>query len=266
MVVNASNGAPLAGQVAIVTGGGKAPEEVNIGYAICAGLAQAGASVVIVDVNEAAAAESAQAIEAAGGRALAVKADISREAECTAAVDAALEAFGRCDVLVNSCGIVGPHVGLDGITEDALDVVMGVNLKGALFMTKSALPRMERGGAVVNLSTISATRPGGGVAYPVSKGALETLTKVTAIEGGPRQIRVNAVAPGMAWTPNAWREMPEERREEMRERFRASTLLGVEGTAEAVATAVVFLAWAPWISAQVLTVDGGGTLVRPNAG
>lgn len=253
----------LAGKVALVTGGGTSPGELNIGHAIGLELIAEGASVAVLDRDPEAAAHGAAALSARGGHAVPVLADVADERACAQAVEDVMAAFGRLDVLVNNCAIVGPSHGIDEVSEDAIDLVFGVNVKGPLFMTRHALKRLADGGSIVNLSSIAATRPGAGSVYPMSKGAVETLTRLTAVKAGPRGIRVNAVAPGTAWTPNAWRAMPEDRRKEARELFRRSSLLGVEGTASDVAAAVVFLAWAPWISGQVLTVDGGGSLMRP---
>jgi NAD(P)-dependent dehydrogenase (short-subunit alcohol dehydrogenase family) len=252
----------LEGRVAIVTGAGGTDEGVSIGRAIAVLLARHGAGVAVVDLNPDAADFTVKQIADHGGEACSVVADVTTDEGCEAAVATALETWGHLDVLVNNVGLTGPGAAVADIEVAVWDRLLDVNLKSTLLMSKFALPAMPTGGAIVNISSLSAFRPGVATAYAVAKGGVETLTRATALQYGSQGIRVNCVSPGPMWTPIVSRAYPPQEREERRERRRLQTALEVEGTGWDAAHAVLFFASdeAKWITGQVLTVDGGAGL------
>lgn len=251
----------------IVTGGGASPGRVaSVGEASARLLALAGARVVIADRDRAAAEETARRIVGADGQALAVEADLTVEAQCRDVVDRALAAFGRLDGLVNNVGVGAGAVAHQ--TEEAdWDFAMAVNVKTALFMSKHAIPAMHDGGAVVMLSTTAIRTPAASAAYSATKGALEGLTRQLAMQYGPDGVRCNAIRPGEVWTAMVDRHCDTEARAEALRAERAKrTALRREGDAWDIARLVVFLTGqgGRWITGQILTVDGGAELLRPN--
>lgn len=191
----------LSEQGALVTGGA-----LGIGQAIAFRLAEAGAGVLIADIDLAAAQETASQIEARGGRARAVRADVCRAEQVDEAVHAALAAFGRLDIVVNNAGIFPLQPVLD-VTEETWDRVLDINLKGAFLVAKAAAQQMVqagRGGRIINLASVDALHPNGmATPYNTSKGGTLMLTKGLAVELAPHAIRVNAVAPGGITTPGS---------------------------------------------------------------
>jgi NAD(P)-dependent dehydrogenase (short-subunit alcohol dehydrogenase family) len=252
--------------VAIVTGGGASPGRVpSIGEAVSRLLARRGVRVAIVDIDAGAAEAAVKAIEHEGGRAVAVVADLATETGCRDAVAATLAAFGRLDILINNLGVGAGDVPTR-TEEAAFDAVMALNVKSVLFLAKFALPHMTEGGAVVNLSTTAIDTPSASAAYSASKAAVEGLTKHIALQYGPQGVRCNAVRPGEVWTAMVDRGKSETEAAVLREARRARTALLTDGDAWDVARAVVFLAGpeSRWITGQVLSVDGGAQLIRPN--
>jgi NAD(P)-dependent dehydrogenase (short-subunit alcohol dehydrogenase family) len=196
----------LAGKVAIVTGGGAPDDGIGNGRAAAMLLARSGAKVLVVDIEREAAAQTVKMIEAEGGAALAHVADVSDEVQCKALVDAALTAWGRLDLLDNNVGIGGRGSVVD-TPSDLWRRVMTVNVDSMFYVSKHAIPAMIEtagGGAIVNVSSISALRPRGLTAYSTSKGAVIALTRAMAVDHGPQQIRVNCVAPGPIYTPRMY--------------------------------------------------------------
>jgi NAD(P)-dependent dehydrogenase (short-subunit alcohol dehydrogenase family) len=260
-------GRRFEGLTAVVTGGGASPGRVpSIGEAISRLLAREGARTAVLDVSAEAAAETVRRIEAEGGDAFALVADVTREAACREAVATILAKHGRLDALVNNVG-VGFGSAVPEVVEDEWDRAMAINLKGAVFMAKHAIPAMSQGGAIVNLSTTAIDTPAASAAYSASKAALEGLTKQMALQHGPDGIRCNAVRPGEAWTAMVDRNCKTEAdAERLRTERRRRTAMLAEGDAWDIAHAVAFLASpeARWITAQVLTVDGGASVLRPN--
>jgi NAD(P)-dependent dehydrogenase (short-subunit alcohol dehydrogenase family) len=257
--------AGLAGKVALVTGGGALDEGIGNGRAAALLLARAGARVLVVDRDQAAAERTAAMIEEGGGKAAAFAADVTRDADCAAMVAAALERFGRLDVLDNNVGIITGTRSVVEETEAEWERIMRVNVTSVMLASKHAIPAMiesGEGGTIVNVSSISALRPRGLTAYSTSKGAVITLTRAMAVDHAPDAIRVNCVAPGPMYTPLVYGQGMSE---EARERRRKAAPLAIEGTGWDVGNAVVFLASerARFITGQTLVVDGGVTLVGP---
>ena len=186
------------------------------------------------------------------------------EADCKHVVEATVMRYGKVDILHNNVGIDPGIVSVVDVAESTWDETMDVNVKSMMFMAKYAIPVMvqEGGGAIVNISSISALRPRGLTPYTVSKGAVIALTQAMAVDHAAQGVRVNCIAPGPVYTPMVAEGMTPERREQ---RAKASPL-GVEGTAWDIGYAALFLASdeARWITGQVLSVDGGTTLVGPS--
>lgn len=242
----------LAGRVALVTGGAR-----GIGLACATGLSRAGAAVVITDRLDREGAAAAQAIAAGGGKAAFVAADLSRTPEIARLIEEAGRAFGRLDILVNNAGIIS-EVPSEALTEEQWDRLMSVNLKAVFFVSQAVLPWMVRqgGGAIVSLSSLAA-RVGGIVTapdYATSKAGVIGLTRTLARQYGPKGIRVNAVAPGPIMT-----EMTRHWSEDVRREFIARIPLRRLGTAEDVASVVLFLAGpeSGYITGATIDINGG---------
>ena len=253
----------LSGKVAIVTGGGAAGDGIGNGRAAAILLARAGASVFVVDRKLELARRTAELIEAEGGTAAGHAADVTDEDACRELVERAIDSFGRLDLLDNNVGI-GSHGSVVDEPAEAWRRVMQVNVESMFLVAKYAIPAMvtSGGGAIVNVSSISALRPRGLTSYSVSKGAVIALTKAMAVDHGPQGIRVNCVAPGPVYTPMVFGGgMSDTARDQRRQ----ASLLGIEGSGWDIGNAVRFLLsdQARYITGQVLVVDGGTTLRGP---
>lgn len=256
--------AGLAGKVAIVTGGGAAADGIGNGRAAAILLARAGARVMVVDRLAEAAEGTVAMIEAEGGDAAALAVDVTDEAQCRDMVAQTMERFGRLDLLDNNIGI-GSRGSVVDEEPEIWRRVMQVNVETMFLAAKHAIPAMIEsgdGGAIVNVSSISALRPRGLTAYSVSKGAVIALTKAMAVDHGPDGIRVNCVAPGPVYTPMVYAGGMSV---EARERRRVASVLGIEGTGWDIGQAVRFLLsdQARYITGHTLVVDGGVTLTSP---
>lgn len=251
----------LAGKVALVTGAGSRGEGIGNGRAAAILLARAGANVALLDATPEWAEATAALIRDEGGTCLVVAADVTDAAQCAAAVDATLAAWGHLDVLVNNVGVGGPTGDAVEVDIDDWDRAMRINVTSMVLMAKYAIPAMRRlgAGAIVNISSVSGLRGGHpSLLYPTSKGAIVQLTRAMAAHHGPEGIRVNCIAPGMVYTPMvAMRGMTQAMREARRQR----SLLQTEGTGWDVGHAVVYLASddARWVTGIVLPVDAGAT-------
>jgi 2-deoxy-D-gluconate 3-dehydrogenase len=251
----------LSGRVAVVTGSGS-----GIGRAVARRLAQVGARVLCTDLTEDAAARTVALVEGDGGQARALAADVREPAAADRTVDAALEAWGRLDVLVNNAGIYPAAPVLDAeprLWED----VLAVNTMG-VFLTSRACARAMAGdgGAIVNLASKSAFQPTRGMAhYAASKGAVAMITKAMALELASLGIRVNAVAPGAILTEGSERAAAGLGRTDHRagrevvDAFRQRCPLGRQGEPDEIARVVLFLATpaSSYMTGSVVVADGG---------
>jgi len=241
----------FANKVVLVTGSAR-----GIGRRIAERFADAGAKVVICDLDQATVDEVARVI---GRGAVGIKANVTQTDEVTALVDKAVNDLGRIDIVVNNAGITRDTL-MMRMSETDWDMVLDINLKGAFLVTKSAgrVMMKQRSGRIVNISSvIGLTGNAGQANYSASKAGLIGLTKSAAKELAPRGITVNAVAPGFIET-----EMTAAMPEGARDAFMARVLVKRAGQGDDVASAVMFLASdeASYITGQVLTVDGGLTL------
>ncbi|HEV7762026.1 MAG TPA: SDR family oxidoreductase [Acidimicrobiales bacterium] len=255
-------------KVAIVTGAGSTPGPgIGTGKATAVVLAREGARVLLVDLYPERAEETRGLIEEEGGKAEVFAADVTQAAECAAMVQAAVDAFGTVDILVNNIG--RPAVGtVVDTTEDDWDLAFAINLRTAFLASKHAVPVMaaQGAGAVVNISSISALRGDGTVAYSAAKGGLSAMTVDMAYSHGRQGIRVNAIAPGHITTPMIHSVQGDGPEAAFRDRMRAEAgLLGTPGDGWDVAWAAAFLASdeARWITGVTLPVDSGVLSVTP---
>ena len=242
----------LAGRTAIVTGGGS-----GFGAAIAATFVREGAKVVIADIDGAAAERIAAALEGA----VAVKADVTSDADTGRMVAAATERFGRLDILVNNAGVSHWNQKLTEVSEADFDRVYAVNVKALYWAARHAVPVMaaQGGGVILNTASTAGLRPRPGLCwYNGSKGACILITKSMAVELAPQKIRVNALCPVAGETPLLAHfiggDTPENRA-----RFVGTVPLGRLSTPEDVADAALWLASdeARFITGVALEVDGG---------
>jgi NAD(P)-dependent dehydrogenase (short-subunit alcohol dehydrogenase family) len=256
----------LADKVAIVVGGGQTPgETIGNGRATAVLFAREGASVLVVDRSLAAAQETALQIASEGGSAFAHEADATSEAACAALIAHAVERWGRIDVLHNNVGIGGGDSGPAHLDEAAWDRILQVNLKSVVLPCKYVLPvmRRQRGGSIVNVSSIAAVCATPIVAYKVSKAGINAYTQSLAVGNAKHGIRANVIMPGLMNTPMAIegisRALGIAREDLIRQRDTQVPLLGKMGTAWDVAYAALFLASdeARFITGVALPVDGG---------
>jgi pteridine reductase len=242
----------LSGKAALVTGGGR-----RVGAAIARRLHAAGANVLLhYRDSEADAAKLESELNARRARSASrVKAELLAPIAPRALVSAARESFGRLDILVNNASSFFP-VQMGAIEPSHWEEVVGSNLRAPLFICQEAAPELERhGGSIVNIVDIHAERPLKGYpVYSIAKAGLAALTRSLAIELAPR-VRVNGVAPGAIAWPEDGQFDPDER-----ERIIATTPLARIGAPEDIAQAVHFLVCAPYVTGQIVSVDGGRSI------
>ena len=250
----------LSGKVAAVTGGAS-----GIGEATVRRFVAEGARVAFADRDVERGKRVQADIEAAGGQAVFVEAQMQREAEALAFVRQTADRFGRLDVLVNNAGVRLYHTVVDAPAE-SWDEILGVNLKGYAFCAKAAIPLMRQtgGGTIVNVASVrSVTSVGKTTQYDTTKAAVAGLTRGMAIDHAAEGIRVNAVCPGPIYTPFHERRLREQGRtyEQYREDAARGTMLRRHGTPEEVAACILFLASddASYVTGTLLFVDGGMT-------
>ncbi|MFY0598898.1 MAG: glucose 1-dehydrogenase [Cyclobacteriaceae bacterium] len=244
----------LKGKVAVVTGGAR-----DIGRAICVKLAEEGAKVVVNYFNsEKDCDETLAAIRAIGGEAIGVRCDVSRLEDIDNMVAKTKESFGnRVDILVNNAGGLFARKKVEELEESFYDLVMNVNFKGTIFVTKAFKPLMGEGASIINIAS-QAGRDGGGpgsAIYAASKGAVMTLTRNWAKEFGPQGIRINAICPGMIAT----KFHDDFTKDQVRENVANATPLKREGRACEVADLVAYLAGSEssFLTGNNVDVNGG---------
>jgi 3-oxoacyl-[acyl-carrier protein] reductase len=249
-----TNSKKLAGKVAVVTGASK-----GIGTAIAKELAAEGATVVVNYSSSKAGGEKvAKEINALGGKAVAVEANMSKREEIEHMFAKAKESFGRVDILVNNAGIY-EFMPLDKMTEEHFHKQFNLNVLGLLLASQAAARQFDgKGGSIINISSVVSTLaiPQAAV-YSGTKGAVDAITRSLASELGPQGIRVNAIRPGMVETEGTQSAGIAE--SDMRKQVEAQTPLRRIGKPQDIAGAAVFLASddSAWITGETFVISGG---------
>lgn len=247
----------LADKATIITGAGSQNEGVGNGRAMAVLMAREGARVLVVDRNPAAAEMTLGYIAEHGGEAVAHVADVTDSSACDAMVAAAVTRWGRVDILVNNVGI-GVASRIADVTDEDWELQLRVNVTTMVKASRAAITAMRTtgGGAILNTSSVASRRGRGLAPYAASKGAVEALTRAMAADHGRERIRVNAIAPGPAYTPMVYAGGMSD---VVRAARSKATALGVEGTAWDIAYAAVYLCSdeARWVTGVTLDVDGG---------
>ena len=243
----------LAGKVAVVTGASK-----GIGAGIAKALAAEGAAVVVNYASSKAGADAVVAsITAADGRAIAVGGDVSKAADAQAIINAAVETYGRIDILVNNSGVY-EMAPIEEFTEAQFHRQFDINVLGPLLMTQAALKHLGEGASVINVSSVVTTiTPPGSAVYSGTKGAVDAITGVLARELGARKIRVNAINPGIVITEGT--HAAGIAGSEFETALVAQTPLGRAGKPEDIASIAVFLASddSRWLTGERIVASGG---------
>jgi len=247
----------LAGKVAVVTGASK-----GIGASIAEALAAEGASVVVNYASSKAGADAVAArIQANGGTAIAVQADVSKPADITRLFDTTMAAFGKVDILVNNAGVY-EFAPLGTVSPEHFHKLFDLNVLGLLLTTQEAVKYIDNGGgAIINVSSIVGQMPiANGSVYSATKAAVDALTVALSKELGPRKIRVNALNPGMVETEGLHTAGLDNG--DFRKRAESQTPLGRIAQPEDIARAAVFFASedAGWVTGQTLILAGGQTM------
>ena len=255
----------LKDKVAIVAGGGALGQDIGNGRAASILLAEAGAKVLVVDKDKLLAETTVQMIEERGGEASWISGDLTKSDQCKKVVDFVISKWGRLDILDNNIGVASKLSVVDE-SEENWDNIMDINLKPMFLMSKYAIPEMIKsgnGGSIVNISSISATRPKGLTTYSASKGAVLSLSQAMAVDHGADGIRVNCILPGPVYTPMVYSNgMSKDHRSQRQN----ASLIEIEGDGWDIGKAVVYLSsnWARYITGHLMVVDGGCSLsARP---
>jgi NAD(P)-dependent dehydrogenase (short-subunit alcohol dehydrogenase family) len=249
---------PYAGKVAFVTGAAN-----GIGRAAALAFAREGASVVVADVSESSNQETASIIEKLGGRALAVRCDVSRAEDVKAALDQAIEVFGRIDFAFNNAGVEQAIAAMADLNDEEWDRIIRINLRSVFLCMKYEIPLMLKngGGAIVNTSSGAGVKGfKGQAAYAAAKHGVIGLTKSAALDYAQLKIRINAVCPGIIDTPMMHRFTGGTREGE--ERVIAQEPVARMGTPEEIAASVVWLCSdaAAFVVGHAMVIDGGQTV------
>ena len=251
----------LRDKVAIVAGGGAVGKDIGNGRAASILLADAGAKVLVADKDEILANNTVKMIQDRGGEAISVSGDLTKSDQCKKVVDLAIRSWGRLDILDNNIGVASKLSVVDE-TEENWDKIMDVNLKPMFLMSKYAIPEMIKsgnGGSIINISSISATRPRGFTTYSASKGAVLSLSQAMAVDHGSDGIRVNCILPGPVYTPMVYSNGMTTQHRSQRQN---ASLIQIEGDGWDIGKAVVYLSssWARYITGHLMIVDGGCSL------
>lgn len=246
----------LQGKVAVVTGGGS-----GFGEGIARRFAEEGAKVVVNDINADGARRVAEVIAQQGGKAAHVKGDVTKRGDVKAMVDAAVERYGRLDIMVNNAGTTHRNQPMLDVPEDVYDRIFAVNVKSIYFAALEVVPlfRRQGGGCIINTASTAGLRPRPGLTwYNASKGAVITMTKSMAVELAPDKIRVNALCP-VAGETALLAEFMGGDTPENRAKFTASVPLGRLSTPQDIANAALYLASdeASLITGVAFEIDGG---------
>ena len=246
----------LEGKKAIITGG-----DSGIGRAVALAFAREGADVLIsyLEEEESDAQETAQVVEGAGKKAVKVPGDISEEAQCQTIVQKAVEEFGQIDVLVNNAAHQVTVNGIADISTELLDHTFKTNIYAMFWLCKAALPHMQPGASIINVSSIQAYQPSPTLLpYSSTKGAIISFTKGLALEVVQYGLRANSVAPGPVWTPIIPASMPGETVSQ----FGGTSPMGRPAQPAELAPAFVFLASqeSSYVNGETLGVTGGQPL------
>ena len=243
----------LTGKVAVVTGASK-----GIGAAIAKALAAEGATVVVNYASSKAGAETVvAAITAAGGKAVAVRGDVSKAAEANGIIDAAIKNYGRLDILVNNSGVY-EFTPIEAITEEQFHRAFNVNVLGLLLITQAAVKHLSEGASIINVGSVaSRITPPNSAVYSGTKGAVDAITGVLSRELGPKKIRVNTINPGVVETEGT--HSGGIIGSDFEKAAIAQTPLGRIGQPSDIASIAVFLASedSAWLTGEQLLATGG---------
>jgi len=258
----ANQNGSYAGKVAFVTGAGG-----GIGRATALEFAREGASVVVSDVSEPGNQETARMIEAVGGRALAIRCDVSRAEDVKAALETTIATFGRLDAAFNNAGVEQAKKSIADITEEEWDRIIAIDLRGTFLCMKYEIPLLleQGGGAIVNTSSGAGVKGfEGQAAYVAAKHGVVGLSKAAALDYAQANIRINAICPGIIDTPMMDRfggGTPEGKEREFASAAAAEPI-GRAGKPEEIAAAVVWLCSdaASFATGHAMVVDGGQTV------
>lgn len=250
----------LAGKIVVITGAGS-----GFGKGTAEVFAREGATVVVVDVNEATARETVDGIRAAGGQARAMACDVSRVDQVQRVMEETQREYGRIDILFNNAGIPMPFTPLEDVDEASWDRLMAINVKGVFLGCRAVIPIMKQqgGGVILNTASTAAVRPRPGLtAYNATKGAVLVLTRSLALELAPSKIRVNAINPVAGDTPMLAGFIGSQDPAAVaagKKRFQETVPLGRLATPDDIAHAALFLCSdeASLITGVGLDVDGG---------
>lgn len=245
----------LTGKAALITGG-----DSGIGRAVALAFAREGADVLISYLNEDSdAQETVRVVQDAGRKAVAVAGDIGQEAHCQQLIQRAMQEFGKLDILVNNAAFQMTRESIQDISSQEFDHTFHTNIYAMFYLCKAALPHMQPGATIINVTSIQAYQPSPTLlAYAATKGAILTFTKGLAQEAIKSGVRVNAVAPGPIWTPLITSTMPPE----TSSTFGQNTPMGRPGQPAELAPVFVFLASqeSSYITGEVIGVTGGKPL------
>ncbi len=243
----------LTGKIAVVTGASK-----GIGAAIAKSLAAEGASVIVNYASGKAGADAVvSTITSSGGKAVAVRADVSKAADAQGLIDAAIKNFGRLDILVNNSGVY-EFSPIESFTEEQFHKIFNVNVLGLLLVTKAAVPHLGEGASIINIgSVVSSLTPPNSTVYTATKAAVDAISGVLAKELGARKIRVNSINPGMVETDGT--HTAGLIGSDFEKEAVAQTPLGRIGQVDDIASVATFLASndAKWVTGELVRVGGG---------